>query len=112
MEQQTVSVAKAGIVCNLNAKVSILATANPIGSKYDPNKTIIENINLPATLTSRFDLVYLMLDKHDDSTDQRLARHIISMFSQREGSGEVKAPIERSVFRAYEYIPRVRRSID
>ena len=94
-------VAKAGIVCNLNAKVSILATANPIGSKYDPTKTIMENIALPATLTSRFDLVYLMLDKHDVTVDQRLARHIIGMFCQSGVREEARAPIDRQLFRAY-----------
>ena len=62
MEQQTISVAKAGIVCQLNCRASILAAANPVSSRYDPKKTVIENINLPPTLISRFDLIYLMLD--------------------------------------------------
>ncbi|CAD7946321.1 unnamed protein product [Amoebophrya sp. A120] len=101
MEQQTVSVAKAGIVCSLNAKVSILATANPINSRYDPSKTIMENINLPATLTSRFDLVYLMLDKQDPVADQLLARHIVGMFSQQGRQAEREPTIDRSTFRSY-----------
>mmetsp|Transcript_11775 Transcript_11775/g.28567 ORF Transcript_11775/g.28567 Transcript_11775/m.28567 type:complete len:850 (-) Transcript_11775:579-3128(-) len=101
MEQQTVSVAKAGIVCSLNAKVSILATANPINSRYDATKTIMENINLPATLTSRFDLVYLMLDKQDPVADQLLARHIVGMFSQQGRQAEREPPIGRDLFRSY-----------
>ncbi|CAD7936383.1 unnamed protein product [Amoebophrya sp. A25] len=101
MEQQTVSVAKAGIVCSLNAKVSILATANPINSRYDASKTIMENINLPATLTSRFDLVYLMLDKQDPVADQLLARHIVGMYSQSGRQAQREAPIDQHTFRAY-----------
>lgn len=63
MEQQTVSVAKAGIICQLNARTAILAAANPINSKYDPKLSVIDNIRLPPTLLSRFDLIYLVLDK-------------------------------------------------
>jgi len=63
MEQQTVSVAKAGIICTLNARTAILAAANPVHSKYDPKLSVVENIQLPPTLLSRFDLIYLILDK-------------------------------------------------
>lgn len=62
MEQQTISIAKAGIVCQLNSRTSILAAANPVHSKYDSKKSVVENINLPPTLLSRFDLIYIMLD--------------------------------------------------
>jgi DNA replication licensing factor MCM4 len=54
MEQQTLSIAKAGIVCQLNARTSILAAANPVESQWNKNKTIIENIQLPPTLMSRY----------------------------------------------------------
>lgn len=54
MEQQTLSITKAGIICQLNARTSILAAANPVESQWSKNKTIIENINLPHTLLSRF----------------------------------------------------------
>lgn len=80
MEQQTVSVAKAGIITTLNARTSILASANPIGSKYDPNLPVPQNIDLPPTLLSRFDLVYLMIDKIDERTDRQLANHLTSMY--------------------------------
>ena len=80
MEQQTVSIAKAGIITTLNARTSILASANPIGSKYNPNLPVPQNIDLPPTLLSRFDLVYLVLDRIDEQTDRRLARHLVSMY--------------------------------
>jgi len=80
MEQQTVSIAKAGIITTLNARTSILASANPIGSKYNPNLPVPQNIDLPPTLLSRFDLVYLVLDRIDEQNDRRLAKHLVSMY--------------------------------
>lgn len=80
MEQQTVSVAKAGIITTLNARTSILASANPIGSRYNPDLPVPQNIDLPPTLLSRFDLVYLILDRVNESADRRLARHLLSMY--------------------------------
>ncbi|KAK6340610.1 hypothetical protein TWF696_008935 [Orbilia brochopaga] len=80
MEQQTVSIAKAGIITTLNARTSILASANPIGSKYNPNMSVPKNIDLPPTLMSRFDLIYLMLDKVDEKSDKMLARHLVGMY--------------------------------
>ena len=58
MEQQTLSIAKAGIICQLNARTSILAGANPIESQWNKDKTIIENIQLPHTLMSRYVYYY------------------------------------------------------
>ncbi|SJM87267.1 probable DNA replication licensing factor MCM4 [Zygosaccharomyces bailii] len=80
MEQQTISIAKAGIITTLNARASILASANPIGSRYNPNLPVTENIDLPPPLLSRFDLVYLVLDKVDANTDRELAKHLTSLY--------------------------------
>jgi DNA replication licensing factor MCM4 len=80
MEQQTVSIAKAGIITTLNARTSILASANPIGSKYNVNLPVPQNIDLPPTLLSRFDLVYLVLDRIDEVNDRRLAKHLVGMY--------------------------------
>lgn len=80
MEQQTVSIAKAGIITTLNARTSILASANPIGSKYNPDLPVPQNIDLPPTLLSRFDLVYLVLDRIDEQNDRRLAKHLVGMY--------------------------------
>lgn len=82
MEQQTVSVAKAGIIATLNARTAILAAANPIESKYNPKKSVVDNIKLPPTLLSRFDLIYLVLDHQTEAADRKLANHIVSLYSE------------------------------
>jgi DNA replication licensing factor MCM4 len=80
MEQQTVSITKAGIIATLNARTSILASANPVESRYNARLSVVENIKLPPTLLSRFDLIYLILDKPHAENDRRLARHLVSMY--------------------------------
>eukprot|EP00835_Amoeboradix_gromovi_P006276 NODE_710_length_4942_cov_0.260995.p1 type:complete len:756 gc:universal NODE_710_length_4942_cov_0.260995:2495-4762(+) len=79
MEQQTVSIAKAGIVTSLRARTSILAAANPIHSRFDVNLSVPENINLAPSLLSRFDLVYVMLDHSNEKSDARLAKRLASL---------------------------------
>ena len=76
MEQQTVSIAKAGITTRLNARTSVLAAANPVYGRYNINLTPHENINLPAALLSRFDLLFLLLDEVNPERDLELARHV------------------------------------
>lgn len=76
MEQQTVSIAKAGITTTLNARTSVLAAANPLYGRYNKKMTPHQNINLPAALLSRFDLIFLLLDKPDTNADQMLAMHV------------------------------------
>lgn len=84
MEQQTISIAKAGIVCSLNARTAILAAANPIESRYNPKKSVIYNIRLPPTLLSRFDLIFLLIDSQDDGRDTELARAILNLYAPAE----------------------------
>lgn len=79
MEQQTLSIAKAGIICQLNARTSILAAANPVDSQWNKQKNIVENVHLPPTLLSRFDLIFLVLDPQDEEYDRRLARHLVKL---------------------------------
>lgn len=81
MEQQTISVAKAGIVCQLNSRTSILSAANPSGSKYDMKKSVVENIRMHPALLSRFDLIYIILDIPNEKTDRRLAAHILNFYT-------------------------------
>ncbi|KAK6052447.1 MCM2/3/5 family protein [Cooperia oncophora] len=76
MEQQTISIAKAGILTTLNARVAIIAAANPAYGRYNPKRSIEQNIDLPAALLSRFDLLWLIQDKPDREGDRRLASHI------------------------------------
>jgi len=101
MEQQTVSVAKAGIVCSLNARVSILASANPKESAYDPKQSVVENIHLPKNLMTRFDFIWLMIDKRDKDMDQRLGEFLISMYSESGTKGRAPPPIDAELFRRY-----------
>lgn len=93
MEQQTVSIAKAGIICSLNARTSILAAANPIDSRWNPKRSIVENVQLPPTLLSRFDLIYLILDNPDKSADRRLATHLVHLFYKDGGDKEQSADL-------------------
>ncbi|ROT37242.1 MCM-domain-containing protein [Sodiomyces alkalinus F11] len=76
MEQQTISISKAGISTTLNARTSILAAANPVYGRYNPRISPVENINLPAALLSRFDILFLLLDTPNRETDAQLADHV------------------------------------
>ncbi|KAF9265675.1 MCM-domain-containing protein [Marasmius fiardii PR-910] len=76
MEQQTISISKAGISTTLNARTSILAAANPLYGRYNLKASPVENINLPAALLSRFDLLFLILDRPSRDDDERLAQHV------------------------------------
>ncbi|KAJ6516151.1 cell division control protein 54 [Mycena sanguinolenta] len=105
MEQQTVSIAKAGIITTLNARTSILAGANPVGSKYDVDLPITRNIDLPPTLISRFDLLYLVLDQVDEALDRRLAQHLVGLYLEdapdRSGGLELLPLSEVSAYISY-----------
>ncbi|XP_051130442.1 probable DNA helicase MCM8 isoform X2 [Andrographis paniculata] len=85
MEQQCVSVAKAGLVASLSARTSVLAAANPVGGHYNRAKTVNENLKMSAALLSRFDLVFILLDKPDELLDKRLSEHIMSLHT---GAGQ------------------------
>jgi len=84
MEQQTVSIAKSGITTTLNCRTTILAAANPSYGRYNPYKSPVENIDLPAALLSRFDMVFLLLDTVDCDKDAQLAQHVTKVHSAFE----------------------------
>ncbi|XP_077216174.1 minichromosome maintenance 8 isoform X2 [Tasmannia lanceolata] len=79
MEQQCVSVAKAGLVASLSARTSVLAAANPVGGHYNRAKTVNENLKMSAALLSRFDLVFILLDRPDELLDKRVSDHIMAL---------------------------------
>ena len=84
MEQQTISIAKAGIQATLNARTSILAAANPVGGRYNRKTTLRANINMSAPIMSRFDLFFVILDECNESIDRHLARHIVGIHRLRD----------------------------
>ncbi len=99
MEQHTVSVAKGGIVATLNARTAILAAANPSLGRYEPHRTVAENISLPVTILSRFDLIFILRDVPDKEADRKLTKHILEL--HRRGSQPIAAQIDTDLLRKY-----------
>ncbi|KAJ7972447.1 DNA helicase [Quillaja saponaria] len=90
MEQQCVSIAKAGLVASLSARTSVLAAANPVGGHYNRAKTVNENLKMSAALLSRFDLVFILLDKPDELLDKQVSDHIMSLHARGGDSPAAK----------------------
>ncbi|KAE8291293.1 DNA replication licensing factor MCM6 [Larimichthys crocea] len=86
MEQQTISITKAGVKATLNARTSILAAANPVGGRYDRSKSLKQNVNLTAPIMSRFDLFFILVDDCNEVTDYAIARRIVDLHSRIEES--------------------------
>nr|QIC49967.1 DNA replication licensing factor MCM7 [Actinia equina] len=101
MEQQTISIAKAGIMTTLNARVSILAAANPAFGRYNPKKSAEQNIQLPAALLSRFDVLWLIQDKPDKENDLRLAQHITYVHQNSSHPPSEFEPLDMNLMRRY-----------
>jgi replicative DNA helicase Mcm len=99
LEQHTVSIAKGGIVATLNARAAVLMAANPAMGRYDPYRNISDNINLPVTLLSRMDLIFVMKDVPDADADDRLSKHILSLHRNRAPPEE--SPITPELLRKY-----------
>lgn len=99
MEQHTVSIAKAGIVATLNARTAILAAANPNLGRYVPQRSFMDNVNLPVTLLSRFDLIFTLTDQPEAERDERMAEHIITLHLQKGASKG--PPIQADLLRKY-----------
>ncbi|GAD92036.1 DNA replication licensing factor Mcm5, putative [Paecilomyces variotii No. 5] len=98
MEQQTISIAKAGITTILNARTSVLAAANPIFGRYDDLKTPGENIDFQTTILSRFDMIFIVRDDHERSRDERIARHVMGIHMGGRGveeQVEAEIPVEK-----------------
>ena len=101
MEQQTISLAKAGITTSLNARVSILAAANPVYGRYERSRSPHDNIGMPYSLLSRFDLVYVLLDKNTEEEDLAISRHITMLHKQDTGRVDAKNALSPEFLQAY-----------
>jgi DNA replication licensing factor MCM6 len=90
MEQQTISIAKAGVYATLNARTSILAAANPIFGRYDKSKSLKNNIQLSAPIMSRFDLFFVVCDESNSVSDNNLSQFIIDIHRNKKPTQECR----------------------
>ncbi|ORX58496.1 MCM-domain-containing protein [Piromyces finnis] len=98
MEQQTISIAKAGITTILNSRTSVLAAANPVFGRYDEMKMPGENIDFQTTILSRFDMIFIIRDEHNEERDKDIARHVLNVHMNvpnQDVSGEFSIPMMR-----------------
>jgi DNA replication licensing factor MCM5 len=98
MEQQTISIAKAGITTVLNSRTAVLAAANPIFGRYDDLKGVDENIDLMTTILSRFDCIFIVRDVRDAERDRSIAKHVLevhinSSLTDGGSNAEIDAPL-------------------
>ncbi|CAI7673348.1 unnamed protein product [Penicillium manginii] len=108
MEQQTISISKAGINTTLNARTSILAAANPLYGRYNPRISPVENINLPAALLSRFDVMFLLLDTPTPEGDEELAAHVTYVHMHNKHPENEDAGVMFTPHEVRQYIAKAR----
>lgn len=100
MEQQRISVAKGGVVCSLPAHASIIAAANPSGGHYNMARTVAENLKMGSALLSRFDLIFILLDRPDEVCDTFYLSIIVFVYSKC-----LKTPRQLGGGRTLHYFP-------
>ncbi len=101
MEQQTISIAKAGITTILNSRTSVLAAANPVFGRYDEMKPPGENIDFSTTILSRFDMIFIIKDEHNAQRDVTLARHVLSVHMHANAMDQSVSEFDLATMKKY-----------
>ncbi|ODN98304.1 minichromosome maintenance protein 5 (cell division control protein 46) [Cryptococcus wingfieldii CBS 7118] len=101
MEQQTISIAKAGITTILNSRTSVLAAANPVFGRYDDMKSPGENIDFQTTILSRFDMIFIVKDEHNEQRDRTIAKHVMNIHMNRQSENEAVGEIDIEKMKRY-----------
>jgi DNA replication licensing factor MCM5 len=101
MEQQTISIAKAGITTILNSRTAVLAAANPIFGRYDELKSPGENIDFSTTILSRFDMIFIVRDSHSHQRDMSLARHVLAVHTNPDAVEDPDADLPLALLKQY-----------
>ncbi|CDH61414.1 dna replication licensing factor mcm5 [Lichtheimia corymbifera JMRC:FSU:9682] len=101
MEQQTISIAKAGITTILNSRTSVLAAANPVFGRYDEMKSAGENIDFQTTILSRFDMIFIVKDEHNEARDMSIAQHVLKVHQNKQGMDVEMGDIDLEKMKAY-----------
>jgi len=101
MEQQTISIAKAGITTILNSRTSVLAAANPVFGRYDDMKSPGENIDFQTTILSRFDMIFIVKDEHNELRDRTIAKHVMNLHMNRATEQQAVGEIDIDKMKRY-----------
>ncbi|GAA5847907.1 hypothetical protein JCM9279_003486 [Rhodotorula babjevae] len=110
MEQQTISIAKAGITTILNSRTSVLAAANPVFGRYDDMKTPGENIDFQTTILSRFDMIFIVKDEHNEQRDATIAKHVMNIHMNRATDSNAVGEIDLEKMKRYVSYCKARRA--
>ena len=108
MEQQTISIAKAGITTVLNSRSSVLAAANPLYGRYDDLKSAAENIDLMSTILSRFDMIFIVRDVREEGRDMAIARHVMGVHMNAGATDAAEGEIDIGTFKKFIQYCRLR----
>ncbi|KAF9073783.1 MCM2/3/5 family-domain-containing protein [Rhodocollybia butyracea] len=104
MEQQTISIAKAGITTVLNSRTSVLAAANPVFGRYDEGRSPGENIDFQTTILSRFDMIFIVRDEHNETRDKTIAKHVMNIHMNRPTAESIEGGDEIPLDKMRRYI--------